>query len=74
MRVKKSQPGKLFPLFVEADKETPQGIWLDADIGDNTKTKLGTLALRPGWHLGDLPRATHIGVKNSSGVSLCAAS
>jgi hypothetical protein len=67
-RVKKSEPGKLFPLFVNADKATPMGVWLEAEIGDNTKTKLGKLALRPGWHLGDLPRAKHIGKKNSEGV------
>ncbi|MFZ5975199.1 MAG: hypothetical protein ACOYU3_07305 [Bacillota bacterium] len=67
MRVKKSQPGKLFPLFVNANEETPAGVWLNADIGDNTKTKLGKLALRPGWHLGDLPRAAHIGKKDASG-------
>jgi hypothetical protein len=70
LRVKKSQPGRLFPLFVLADKATPIGSWLDAESGppaeDNkgVKSKLGDLAYRPGWHMGDLPRAKHIGKKN----------
>jgi hypothetical protein len=50
---------------------------LDADEGEMTtdkktgrlkvKSKLGNLAYRPGWHLGDIPLATHIGVKGDSG-------
>lgn len=67
LRVRKKEPGKLFPLFVNASLETPLGVWLDADIGNNLKTKLGALALRPGWHLGDLPRAAHIGKKGPEG-------
>ncbi len=30
-------------------------------------SKLGPLAYRPGWHLGDIPLATHIGVKGDNG-------
>lgn len=76
LRVMKSKPGKLFPLFVDADIDTPIGVWLDAQEGatvvDNkgntkVKSKLGPLAYRPGWHLGDLPFATHIGVKGEDG-------
>ena len=57
-RVKKSEPGKIFPLYVLADKETPMGIWLEAESGIRTedgkvKSKLGKLAYRPGWHLSD---------------------
>lgn len=70
-RTKKNAPGKLFPLFVNADKEVPQGEWLKAEAGpqaegDATKvsSKLGKLAYRPGWHSGDLPIATHIGGKS----------
>lgn len=76
-KVFKSKPGKLFPLYVLADQETPIGVWLDADIGEFTeptktgqpqvKSKLGGLSFRPGWHLGDLPRATHIGKKGPDG-------
>lgn len=72
-RVKKSEPGKLFPLFVDADNETPIGEWIDAKCGEQTesgkvKSKLGPLAYRPGWHLNsDMPYVTHIGVKGNSG-------
>lgn len=71
-KVKKSQKGKLFPLYVLADKETPMGVWLDAEVGILTpngkiKSKLGELALRAGWHLSDIPYATHIGIKDKNG-------
>lgn len=62
------QPGKLFPLFVLADQAVPMGEWLRAEIGpmsgDKVKSKLGPLAFRPGWHAGDVPVATHIGMKD----------
>ena len=49
-------------------KDTPVGVWLDAEEGEFaglSKTGRqqvksigsGTLAYRPGWHLGDVPRA-----------------
>ena len=70
-RVKKSEKGKLFPLFVLADKPTPIGEWVSAEcgerIGDKVKSKLGLLAFRPAWHLSDIPLAVHIGVKGESG-------
>lgn len=71
-RVKKSEPGKLFPLFVDADNETPIGIWVNAKCGERNengkvKSKLGGLCYRPGWHLTDIPYVQHIGVKGDSG-------
>ncbi len=67
-RVKKSEPGKLFPLFVKADEEVLMNTWIDAEVGELTKegkvkSKIGNLAFRPGWHMGDTPIATHIGDK-----------
>ena len=72
-RIKKSEPGKIFPLFVDADNETPIGEWVEAKCGERTdkgkvKSKLGPLCYRPGWHLSaDMPHVVHIGVKGSSG-------
>ena len=66
-KVKKSEPGKLFPLYVLTDEATPIGVWLPAREGEmkdgKVKSKLGLLAYRPGWHLSDVPLATHIGIK-----------
>ena len=62
--------GKLYPLFVNAEKPVPMGKWLEAEEGPQgkaqgkVKSKLGDLAYRPGWHAGDLPMATHIGGKS----------
>lgn len=72
-RVKKTEPGKIFPLYVDAENETPIGQWVAAKCGEQTakgkvKSKLGDLCYRPGWHLtSDMPYVTHIGVKGSSG-------
>ncbi len=72
-RIKKSDPGKLFPLYVLADKPTPMGVWLPAEEGNRAndgkvKSRLGNLAYRPGWHLSDeVPYVTHIGQKDGSG-------
>ena len=58
--------GKLYPLYVLANKETPMGVWLKAESGIRTergkvKSKLGELAYRPGWHINDgLPYVNHI--------------
>ena len=58
--------GKLFPLFVDANKEVPIGVWLDAESGPMTesgkvKSRLGQLAYRPGWHINDkAPYVEHI--------------
>lgn len=60
--------GKLYPLYVNASKPTPLGVWLDAEAGERTsdgkvKSRLGKLTYRPGWHSGDMPVALHIGEK-----------
>ena len=65
-RVKKSEPGKIFPLYVYADRAIPIGEWLDAEDGPITengkvKSRLGELAFRPGWHINDkVPYVEHI--------------
>lgn len=71
-RVSKREKGKLFPLYVNASKETVLNEWLDAESGEikangKVKSKIGDLAYRPGWHLSDIPLATHIGVKGEDG-------
>ena len=67
-RVHKDHPGKLFPLFVDANTPVEMNKWVDAKEGDmkdgKVKSKIGALAYRPGWHAGDLPIATHIGEKS----------
>lgn len=65
--------GKLYPLYVTADKEIPIGEWLKAEAGPITedgkvKSKLGKLAYRPGWHLNETcPYVNHIGRKDENG-------
>jgi len=63
--------GKLYPPMVAnaGGKDTPIGVWLEAEEGEfaglsktgrpQVKQAKGgqTLAYRPGWHLGDIPRA-----------------
>lgn len=73
-KVKASQPGKLFPLYVYANEETPMNEWVDAKLGEvasdgkHVKSKLGELALRGGWHLNEnVPHVTHIGRKDENG-------
>ena len=69
-RTHPKHPGKLFPLFVDANEPVEQGKWLAAQAGESAgekvKSKIGPLAYRPGWHGGDLPIATHIGSKSTS--------
>ena len=61
----------MFPLYVRNTEAVPQGVWLEAQIGEGgkksgmVKSSRGDLAFRPGWHAGDLPRATHIGGKSN---------
>jgi len=67
-RTDPKQPGKLFPLFVDAKTPVETDMWVNAKAGDiggkgKVKSKIGPLAYRPGWHAGDLPIATHIGGK-----------
>ena len=68
-RADPKQPGKLFPLFVDAKTPVPMNKWVDAKEGEmkdgKVKSKIGPLAYRPGWHAGDLPIATHIGDKDN---------
>lgn len=68
--------GKLFPLYVLANQETPMGVWLEAESGKlqengKVKAKLGNgLCYRPGWHIADIPYAAHIGQKSDDGTLL----
>lgn len=68
-RTDPNKPGELFPLFVGANDSVKMGQWVDAQIGEmvggKVKSKIGPLAMRPGWHSGDLPIATHIGGKTN---------
>lgn len=62
--------GRLFPLFVETGREMEIGKWLEAGIGKladpfHVKSKLGPLALRPGFHSTEVPFADWIGKKEN---------
>lgn len=64
--------GRLYPLFVETSCEMKIGIWLEAGIGElvdptHVKSKLGPLALRPGFHSTEVPFTDWIG-KRQGGV------
>ena len=65
--------GKLYPLYVLSNKETPIGEWVLAESGElqsngKVKAKLGNgLAYRPGWHCSTLPTCQHIGKKMADG-------
>lgn len=57
----RTKNGKLYPLYVLADKEMPIGVTIKAEVGplkDETHVKAkgcgGSLSLRPGMH------ATHV--------------
>ena len=69
-KVFKIKDGKLYPPMVAnpGGADTPIGVWLDAEEGEFAglsktgrkkvkSTGSGDLAYRPGWHLGDVPRA-----------------
>ena len=69
-KVFKVKNGKLYPPMVAnpGGEATPLGVWLDAEEGEFAglsktgrkqvkSTGSGNLAYRPGWHLGDVPRA-----------------
>jgi hypothetical protein len=72
-RVHEKHPGKLFPLFVDANTPVEMGKWIDAKEGEmangKVKSKIGNLAFRPGWHAGDVPVATHIGEKSDPSLT-----
>lgn len=64
--------GHLYPLFVETGREMKIGKWLEAGVGElvdptHVKSKLGPLALRPGFHSTEVPFADWIG-KRQSGI------
>ena len=54
-RTKKSDPGKIYPLFIGKNEPTPIGEWVPAE---HIPTK--GYAERPGWHAGILPMAPHL--------------
>lgn len=67
--------GKLFPLYVEANKEIEIGKWLRAGCGDkvdSTHVKAsgcgGKLSLRPGYHSTNIPFTDWIGKKMPDGT------
>lgn len=72
-RTMKTQKGKIFPLYVNANEAIPIGVWIDAKEGERAengkvKSRLNLLAFRPGWHINDgCPYVTHIGIKGASG-------
>lgn len=73
-RVKKSCPGKLFPLFVLSNNELPIGEWLSAESGEiqngKVKSRLGLLKFRPGFHINDkVPYVNHIGMKTNGVIT-----
>ena len=65
--------GKLYPLYVEANKEMEIGVWLRANCGEkadetHVKSKLGALSLRPGFHSTYIPFTDWIGKKMPDGT------
>lgn len=63
--------GKLYPLFVETDREMVLGVWLEAGIGElwddkHVKSRLGPLALRPGFHSTEVPFTDWIGKRQGN--------
>ena len=72
-KVKRKQPGKLFPLYVMTEKPVPLGVWIKAELGPtdgNGKviSKIGPLCFRPGWHLSEIPLAVHIGIRENGKI------
>ena len=76
-KVFKVKNGKLYPPMVsnKGGADTPIGVWLDAEEGEfaglsktgrpQVKSSGGEkLSYRPGWHLGDMPRAKQFDRKN----------
>ena len=63
--------GKLFPLYVLANKETEMNKWLEAEDGKmvngKVRSRLGLLAYRPGWHIAEIPNSPWIGKKTKGG-------
>lgn len=66
---------KLYPLYVEANREIPIGRWINASVGekvDDTHVKAngcgGKLSLRPGFHSTRVPFTDWIGKKQPDGT------
>lgn len=66
---------KLYPLYVEADREVELDKWLEAEVGekiDETHVKAkgcgGSLSLRPGWHSTKIPFTDWIGKRQPDGT------
>ena len=64
---------KLYPLYVNANKATPIGRWIDAEVGEkkdetHVKSRLGALSLRPGWHSTTIPFTDWIGERQADGT------
>ena len=65
--------GRLYPLYVLAGKEMETGKWLEAEIGElkdaaHVKSRLGPLALRPGFHSTQVPFTDWIGKRMPDGT------
>lgn len=67
--------GKLFPLYVEANREMFVGEWLKSGVGqkvDDTHVKAsgcgGKLSLRSGYHSTNIPFTDWIGEKQADGT------
>lgn len=75
----KMKNGKLYPLYVFANEEMPIGVRLIAKCGESSKdgkhvkSKLGDLAMRPGFHTTEVPLANHIGKRLPDGSLVQAA-
>ena len=64
--------GKLYPLYVNANQEMPTCQWIDAEVGqladeNHVRSRLGPLALRPGFHSCEVPFTDWIGRKGGDG-------
>ena len=64
--------GRLYPLFVDTKREMALGQWLKAKIGEladesHVKSRLGPLALRPGFHSTQVPFTDWIGKRGADG-------
>lgn len=71
----REKDNKLYPLYVEANREMELGKWLDASVGekiDETHVKAkgcgGSLSLRPGFHSTKIPYTDWIGKRQPDGT------
>ena len=70
---RKDANGSLHPLYIGAKDVVPVGVSLTAVVGPiaadgkHVRSRLGNLALRPGWHCCEVPYAGHIGKRQPSG-------